>query len=262
MMQRTSRLLVLAFFLLLTRGAIAQLTIEIVGGGANQIPIAIVPFGNEDAYSLGVTGIVGADLQRSGLFRLVDYNGIAPRPVEPADIRFSDWSARGADALVIGRLQPAADGSVQISFRLFDAVKKVQLAGFSYTVRPAQFRATAHKIADIIYEKLTGDVGVFSTKITYVVKHGKRNELQVADADGYDAQTIVASNEPIISPAWSPDGGRLAYVSFEDRKPIVYVQNLSTGKRQAVARFKGSNSAPAWSPDGNRLLVTLTKSTC
>jgi TolB protein len=140
-----------------------------------------------------------------------------------------------------------------------DVVKQTQLAGFVYFASAAQLRLTAHKIADVIYQKLTGDAGVFATRITYVVKKGSRYELQVADADGFGAQTVLASNEPIISPAWSPDGTRLAYVSFERKKPIVYVQSLTTGNRQTVANFWGSNSAPAWSRDGRRLAVTLTK---
>lgn len=258
-MRRLLRSFFAAALILSAPAAFAQLTIEIVGGGANQIPIAIVPFGNENTYPVGITGVAGADLQRSGLFKLVDYTGVTPRPVEPADVRFDEWKARGADALVIGRMQPLSGGEVQVDFRLFDVARQTQLTGFSYTVTQAQFRATAHKIADVIYEKLTGDVGVFSTKITYVMKQGRRYELQVADADGYGPQTIVASNEPIISPAWSPDGSRLAYVSFEDKKPVVYVQNLGNGQRRAVARFRGSNSGPAWSRDGQRLAVTLTK---
>jgi len=128
-----------------------------------------------------------------------------------------------------------------------------------YLVTQAQFRATAHKIADVIYEKLTGDVGVFSTRIAYVTKQGNRFELIVADADGSNPQAIVGSNEPLLSPAWSPDGSRIAYVSLENKKPVVYIQSMATGQRQVVANFRGSNSAPAWSPDGRRLAVTLTK---
>jgi len=171
-----------------------------------------------------------------------------------------DLSTTAADAVVVGSMQPLPDGRVEVRFALVDVVKKTTLTAMTYTVTPAQFRATAHKIADVIYEKLTGSPGVFATRITYVMKRSaNRHELHVADADGFNAQTVLSSNEPIISPSWSPDGTRLAYVSFERKKPIVYVQSLTTGQRQPVANFFGSNSAPAWSPDGKRLAVTLTK---
>jgi TolB protein len=193
------------------------------------------------------------------LIKLVDAGGLNPPPYEPQDINYGTWRTRGADAVVIGSVSPRSDGRYDVQFRLMDAQKQVQLAGFAYTASAAQLRLTAHKIADVIYEKLTGDPGVFSTRIVYVVRQGKRYELQVADADGYGAQTVLGSNEPIISPSWSPDGSRIAYVSFEQRKPVVYVQSLLTGARRAVANFWGSNSAPAWSPDGSRLAVVLSK---
>ena len=237
----------------------AQLTIEIVGGAGTTIPIAIVPFENESTYPLGVTGIVGADLTRSGLFRLVDYNGVSPRPTRAEEIQPAVWRSRNADAVVVGSMRPLGDGRVDVRFGLVDVVKQTPLANINYTVTPQQFRATAHKIADVIYEKLTGDPGIFSTRIAYVTKQGPRYQLLVADADGADPQTIVTSNEPLLSPKWSPDGTRLAYVSFENKKPVVYVQSLATGQRTAVANFRGSNSSPAWSPDGRRLAVTLTK---
>ena len=237
----------------------AQLTIEIVGGAGTAIPIAIVPFGGESSFPLGISGIVAADLQRSGMFRLVNSEGVTPRPVRAEDIRGDTWRGRGADAVVVGSMQPLADGRVEVRFALMDVVKNSLLVAMTYTVTPAQFRATAHKIADVIYEKLTGDPGVFSTRIAYITKAGNRYQLLVADADGADPQVIVTSNEPIISPRWSPEGTRIAYVSFEQKKPVVYVQNLANGSRQAVANFRGSNSAPAWSPDGRRLAVTLTK---
>jgi TolB protein len=236
----------------------AALTIEIVGSGANQIPIAIAPFRAEEGLPQQLTSVIAADLARSGLFKTIDSGGIVPTPHEPADINYPQWQARGAEALVIGAVTPR-DGLYEISFRLMDVLKGTQLAGFLYRVNAGQLRLTAHKIADQIYEKLTGDPGVFATKITYVVKRGSMYQLQVSDADGYGAQTILNSNEPIISPSWSPDGGRLAYVSFERKKPVVYVQSLTSGARRAVANFTGSNSAPAWSPDGRRLAVTLTK---
>lgn len=237
----------------------AALTIEIIGGGASQIPIAIAPFRAEDALAQKITPVIAADLARSGLFKVVDSGGMVPVPHEPAQINYPQWRTRGAEAVVIGTVTQLPDGRYDIRFRLMDAVKQTQLAGFLYYATPAQLRLTAHKIADVIYEKLTGDAGVFATRITYIVKKGTRFELHVADADGYGAQTVLASNEPIISPAWSPDGTRLAYVSFERKKPVVYVQSLTTGSRQAVANFWGSNSAPAWSPDGKRLAVTLSK---
>ncbi|HEY8622268.1 MAG TPA: Tol-Pal system beta propeller repeat protein TolB, partial [Casimicrobiaceae bacterium] len=251
---------VFALLCLLSAGfARAQLTIEIVGGGATTIPIAIVPFASEAAYPLSMTAVVGADLARSGLFKLVDAGGVVPRPSRAEEVRYGDWSSRGADAVVVGSMTPRPDGRVEVRFTLLDTVKQGQLAGFTYVVPPAQLRATAHRIADIIYEKLTGDVGVFSTRIAYIAKRGPRFELLVADADGFNPQSIVTSNEPLLSPVWSPDGTRIAYVSLENKKPVVYVQSLSTGGRQVVANFRGSNSAPAWSPDSSRLAVTLTK---
>jgi len=177
--------------LLAATPARAQLTIEIVGGAGTAIPMAIVPFENEIGYPLGITGIVGADLTRSGLFKLVDYAGIQPRPVRAEEIRAGDWKARGADAVVVGTMRPLGDGRVDVRFALVDVVKQVELAAMSYVVAPAQFRTTAHKIADAIYEKLTGDVGVFSTRIAYISKQGARYQLNVAEADGFNPQTVV-----------------------------------------------------------------------
>lgn len=246
----------LAFLPLAAR---AQLTIEIVGGAGSAIPIAIVPFAGESNFPLGISGIVGADLSRSGMFRLVNTDGVSPRPARAEDINVEMWKGRSADAVVVGSMTPLADGRVEVRFALMDVVKNQLLTAMTYSVTPQQFRATAHKIADVIYEKLTGVPGVFSTRIAYITKAGSRYQLMVADADGADPQTVVGSNEPLLSPRWSPDGNRLAYVSFEQKKPVVYVQNLGTGQRQAVANFRGSNSSPAWSPDGRRLAVTLTK---
>lgn len=259
MMKKLSKLLLYFGLWAVAASATAQLRIEVVGGGASQIPVAIVPFRAEDALAQKLTPVVAADLTRSGLFKTVDAGGITPVPTEPEQVNYAQWRARGADAVVIGAVSKAPDGRYDIRFRVMDVAKQTQIAGYVYFATEAQLRLTAHKIADVIYEKLTGDTGVFATRITYVSKRGARYELHVADADGYGSQTVLASNEPIISPAWSPDGTRLAYVSFEQKKPVVYVQSLTTGSRQAVANFRGSNSAPAWSPDGRRLAVTLTR---
>ncbi len=259
-MHRSLRLAVAlaALILLSAAPARAQLTIEIVGGAGTAIPIAIVPFDGEPV-GRSISAIVAADLSRSGLFRLVDADSVVPRPSRIEDVQAAVWRGKGADAVVVGSVRPLADGRVEVRFALVDVVKQTPLVAMVYSVTPAQFRATAHKIADVIYEKMTGDAGVFSTRIAYITKQGSRFQLLVADADGYDPQVIVTSNEPMLSPRWSPDGTRLAYVSFEKKKPVVYVQNLATGVRTAVANFRGSNSSPAWSPDGRTLAVTLTK---
>jgi len=236
---------------LLCASAQAQLSIEITGGGANQIPIGVLRFAGEEVLAQRISDIVEADLQRSGRFRMLYAGNVEPLPTEVAQVNFGDWKNRSADALVIGSVLRLADGRFETRFRLLDVPKQSQIGGVAFTLTAQQVRATAHRIADFVYEKLTGDRGVFSTRIAYVVKQGTRFELQIADADGVGAQTALASREPIMSPAWSPDGTRLAYVSFENKKPVVYVHSLVSGQRQAVANFKGSNSAPAWSADGS-----------
>lgn len=255
------RLLALFSLLLVFGRAEAQLTFEIIGGAGKQFPIAVVPFGNENSLPQSMTQIIGADLARSGLFRLIDATGVSPLPTEPSEINYGDWRSRNADAIVIGSVRALDGGKIEARFRLMDAVKQTQIAGASLTGSTAQLRLTAHKIADIIYEKLTGDRGVFATRIAYIVKAGPRYQLQVADADGFNAQTVLSTNEPLLSPAWSPDGTQLAYVSFENKRATVVVQNIATGARRTVANFRGNNSAPAWSPDGKSLVVALSKDT-
>jgi len=237
----------------------AALEIQVTGGAASRIPVALIPFqAAPGSPAPELTGIIGQDLLRSGLISLVGTAG-SQRPYEPAQIDYGVWRGKGADAIVIGQVIGQPGGRFEVRFRLMDAVRQTQLTGLSFNVGPDQWRAAAHKIADIIYEKLTGIPGVFSTRIAYVQKRGAQFELRVADADGQNWQTVVRSRESIISPAFSPDGQRMAYVSFEDRKPIIYVQSLRDGSRRTLAAFKGSNSAPAWSPDGRRLAVTLTR---
>jgi TolB protein len=254
------RVLMAALVLVLAASsASAQLSIEITGAGAQRIPIAIVPFAGEGALPPGISSIVRADLERSGLFRTLEVPALNPAPTESSSVAYPEWRSRLADALVVGSIATRPDGRFEVRFRLHDVVKQTSLGGVAYTLTQQQVRATAHRIADYIYERLTGEKGVFSTRIAYVVKRGNRFELQIADADGAGEETALASFEPIISPAWSPDGRRLAYVSFENKKPVVYVHSLLDGKRHVVANFKGSNSAPAWAPDGTRLAVALSR---
>ena len=237
----------------------AGLAIEIIGGGANQIPITVVPFAGEDRFTQRMSQIISADLQRSGLFKLAAIGSVRPLPSEPADINYRYWKSEGTETMVIGTVVEKTDGHAEVRFRMMDIARQSQVLGFSYTVTVPQLRMTAHKIADLIYERLTGDPGVFATKICYVTKGDKRFELQVADADGFNSDFILAHREPIISPQWSPDGTRIAYVSFERRKPIVFVHNLLDGTRAVLANYEGSNSAPSWAPDGSKLAIVLTK---
>ncbi len=236
--------------------AYAQLRVEISGVGGVQIPIAVAIFTDEAIAPQRISSIIKADLERSGVFKIVSTNVTLS---EASSINFGEWRSKGADALVVGSLQRQPNGRFSVRYALFDTIKSAPLSGFSLVAQPHSTRLTAHKIADDVYEKLTGVRGIFSTRIAYVTKDGRTYRLEVADADGEDTQVALRSTEPIISPSWSPDGTKVAYVSFEAKKPVVYVQNLITGKRTLIANHKGNNSAPAWSPDGSRLALALSR---
>jgi TolB protein len=238
-------------------GAAAQFRVEVSGVGLTQVPIAVTVFRGEDAAVQKVSAILLADLERSGQFRGIDAGGAALD--ETSRVEFSAWRQKSADALVTGSITRLADGRFDVRARLWDVVRGLDLGGQSHAVAAGDLRLASHRIADFVYEKLTGDKGAFSTRIAYVTKNGPNFNLWVADSDGEGAQSALNSSEPIISPAWSPNGGSLAYVSFESRKPVVYVHDVASGKRRLVANFKGSNSAPAWSPDGKTLAVTLSR---
>ncbi|MCB1803150.1 MAG: PD40 domain-containing protein, partial [Gammaproteobacteria bacterium] len=249
----------------------SSLTIEITQGAEGALPIAVVPFawrgdaGQPPPHEVG--GVVGADLQRSGRFKPLPVSQMLAKPSRGEEVDFRDWRALNVDNLVIGEVSPNGPGGYLVKFYLYDVFRGEQLTGYSMPTTAADLRATAHHIADIVYETLTGQPGAFATRIAYVTSlrsgSGKnikeRVELRIADADGYAPQTIVSSEEPIMSPAWSPDGRKIAYVSFENAQPAIWVQEVFTGQREKLTSFKGINGAPAWSPDGRQLALTLSK---
>lgn len=251
--------------LIWSQSARAILTIEITEGANSGMPVAVVPFGwtGKSPLPQDVSGIVAADLGRSGQLSPIDEKKFISRPSADKDVDFKEWRLLKAEALVIGSMSVLSDGNYQVEFRLYDVFKQLQLAGYRYAVPRDKLRSVAHQISNTIYEKLTGERGVFHTRIAYVTREKSATQyifkLQVADVDGHNASTIVKSPEPLMSPAWAPAGNRLAYVSFEDQRSIIYVQDLATGKRTRLAAFRGINSAPAWSPDGSHLALTLSR---
>ncbi|MBP6644708.1 MAG: Tol-Pal system protein TolB [Burkholderiaceae bacterium] len=243
---------------LVTMPSWAQFRVEVSGVGQVQMPIAIAGFKGDDQSPQRIAAIVRDDLERSGQFRSVDAssaNGLD----ESSRPDFSSFRQKAADSLLTGSATRLADGRYDVRFRLWDVVKGQDLGGQGYAIGASELRLAAHRIADFVYEKLTGDKGVFSTRLAYVTKSGQRHTLWVADSDGENAQSALSSQEPIISPSWSPNGSQLAYVSFESRKPVIYVHTIANGQRRLLANFRGSNSAPCWAPDGSTLAVTLSR---
>ncbi|OWF66402.1 Tol-Pal system beta propeller repeat protein TolB [Polynucleobacter hirudinilacicola] len=237
--------------------ALAQMNIEITGVGQSLYPIAVMRFKDEQKLPISITEIIRQDLARSGYFKNTE-NGNAVESDEGTP-NYKSWSARGADALVVGSVVQSGGSQFEIQYKLFDIRKSESLGGLKLNSSADNLRAVAHKIADDIILKLLGERGIFSTRLSYVIKDGKRYRLVISDADGQNIRNAMNSGEPIISPSWSPDGKKVAYVSFEDRKPVIYVHELATGRRIALSNQKGNNSAPAWSPDGRKLAISLSK---
>lgn len=264
-LQKLSLLLTAVVTLLLSPPLQARLNIEITGGIEGGVPIAIVPFswGGEGEAPELLGNIIKSDLARSGQFSLLDAEKMIDTPSIGKMVDFTLWRQTGIDNMVVGRLQPQGGDQFVVQFQLFDIHRAKQLSGYSIPTSRASLRQTAHQISDIIYEKLTGIKGAFTTRITYVMADSVGKErsyrLAVADSDGFNEQIILSSKEPLMSPTWSPDGKRLAYVSFEAGRSQIFVQQLADGQREMVADYAGLNSAPAWSPDGAQLAMTLSK---
>ena len=243
--------------LLFSVSASAQLNIEITGVGQSLYPIAVMRFQDENKLPTSVTEIIRQDLLRSGYFKNTE-NGNATENLSGTP-NYKSWAARGADALVLGSVVQTGPTQFEIHYKLFDIRKSQALGGLDINSSADNLRAAAHKIADDIVYKLLGERGVFSTRLSYVIKDGKRYRLVISDADGQNIRNALNSADPIISPSWSPDGKKVAYVSFEDRKPVIYVHELATGKRVMLSNQKGNNSAPAWTPGGKQLAISLSK---
>lgn len=254
---RVFSLFKLLLLLGLTLPAWAQFRVEVSGVGMTQLPVVIAPFKGEASALQKIAGIVQADLERSGQFKALSAGSTALDEMSRPD--WSAFRSQSAEALVAGSVTRLADGRYDVRARLWDVVKGQEKADFRDTVLAPDLRLSAHRVADWVYQQLTGTPGVFATRISYVTKAAGRYTLWIADSDGENAKSALSSPEPIISPSWSPSGTQLAYVSFESRKPVVYVHELASGQRRVVANFKGSNSAPTWAPDGRSLVATLSR---
>jgi TolB protein len=256
---RAAAWLAAAAMLLVAAPGQAQLRLDITQGVRDAVPIAVVPFGGQaEGAATDVAAVIANDLRMSGRFAPLERRDLVARPTSGAEIRFEDWRLLRADFIVVGRVEADA-----VSFELHNVRTGAALLDQRLPVGAGGLRATAHRIADLIFERLTGIPGAFSTRIAYVAVDGKppaqRYRLIVADADGYNPRTILESREPIMSPAWSPDGRDLAYVSFESKLSAIYVQRLASGERRRVSARSGINGAPAFSPDGRKLAITLSR---
>ncbi len=243
----------------------AALTIEITQGVEGALPIAVVPFDTSrlsGKLPVDMAQIVASDLNRSGVLNAMDRAELPATPHYSNQVQYPRWRGAGQDYLVVGRVLEESPGVYKIEFQLLDVLRQKQLLGRSMSAKKRNLRSRAHQISDFIYQQITGTRGAFNTRIAYVRAQknaARRYVLQVADTDGFNAQNVLESDEPIMSPSWSPDGKSLAYVSFESRRPEIFIQHLATARRSKVSGFRGLNSAPSWSPDGKFLALVLSK---
>lgn len=264
-MKKYSGRSLIVFYLLslMTWPSFAELTVDITQGAEGAVPIAVVPFSQPSLPGDTMSEIVAMDLHGSGKFSIMRESLLPERPVPPSVPEFPLWQGSGQEHVVIGRVTSGEGGSLVAEFVLYDAIRGVQSLSERISFKPSEARHTAHRIADMIFKFLTGERGVFNTRVAYVAASGygmeREYRLVIADTDGEGDRIVISSPEPIMSPSWSPDGKRIAYVSFEDHNAAVFVQNLATGERRKISSLPGLNGAPAWSPDGSELAVTLSK---
>ena len=260
---------ILKIFALLVMGSLWQngaavLEIEITEGIESALPVAIAAFtGAPYAAPETIEDIVRSDLRRSGIFDVLEDQHFPQQIDDTSQLHYPLWREAGVESLLTGEVIQTGDNQYRIEFRLFDLVRQKMLSGHAISsVRREDLRKVGHKISDIVFESLTGTRGAFSTQIAYISTGGsapnRKYELQVADADGHNARTIFSSSQQLMSPTWSPDGTRLAYVSFEKGNSAIYIQDVQEGRRFMVSAQSGINSAPAWSPDGRYLALTLS----
>ncbi|QBY05579.1 Tol-Pal system protein TolB [Thalassotalea sp. HSM 43] len=279
-------LLTLSLCCLALTKAHAELELVITGGVNTARPIAVLPFSYDGAEPLpqDIAKIISEDLLRSGKFNPVATMNMPQAPSKVEDIDYQAWASMGVEALVMGEIEKTDDGRFLVSFKLVDIIRGQMTGGEGQALqngqlvqgnshvlvnsRPTQYitanllRPKAHQISDVVYEKLTGTRGAFLTKIAYIVVRdsgAKPYQLVMADYDGYNEQVLLSSSEPLMSPTWSPDGTKLAYVTFEKRQAQIYIQNIYTAEREVLSSYKGINGAPRWSPDGKNMALVLSK---
>lgn len=263
--RHSSATILLLLALLLSSMAEASLTIRITKGSDQTTPIAVVPFSwrGQGGLPEDVARIISDNLERTGLYRALPREDLVSLPTQASEVVYRDWRLLKMDYLLVGSIEPSGNDSLIIRYELFDVVSQQRVFGETVSGRIAELRSRAHFVSDRVYERLTGQRGIFSTRIAYVTaeqdRQGSTYRLHVSDADGQRSRTVLTSRQPILSPDWSPDGKQLAYVSFETGRPGIYVQEIASGKRYQLTRFTGLNGSPSWSPDGKRIAMTLSR---